>query len=91
MEAVVIILFVLVALSSAVIGRLWALVIPLLVWPVYFLGLDRDWWGYGMGDGWQLGAVAITGVSLISVAVCVGLRSLVKRRAIRLAPERAPD
>jgi hypothetical protein len=50
-----------------------------------YLGLARDWWGYGTGDGWQFGAGAMIAVSLVSVAVGIGLRSLVRPRAERPA------
>ncbi|MCC2652318.1 MAG: hypothetical protein K0Q60_2481 [Microvirga sp.] len=85
MEVVVITLLALVALSGAVIGRWWTLMIPLVLWPVYFLGLAQDWWGYGMGDGWQFGAAAIIVVSLISVAVGIALRSVVQSHIPRFS------
>jgi hypothetical protein len=34
-------------------GR-WAVVAVLAAaWPLYFLGLHQEWWGDGVGDGWQ--------------------------------------
>jgi hypothetical protein len=77
-EVVVVLLFVGVALAAAVIGRRWTLALPLIVWPIWFLGLAQDWWGYGMGDGWQYGAALIILVSLASVAVLLVLRSFAR-------------
>jgi hypothetical protein len=85
MEAVVIALFVLLALSGVVIGRWWTLILPIVVWPVYFLGLARDWWGHGMGDGWQYGAVMIVAASVTLTALGVALHSRFRSRVARLA------
>jgi hypothetical protein len=85
MEAVVIALVVLLVLSGAVVGRWWTLVLPFVVWPVYFLGLVRDWWGYGVGDGWQYGAAMILAVSVALTALGVALRLRFRSRTARLA------
>jgi hypothetical protein len=84
-EAAVVALLVVVALSGVVIGRWWSLLIPLVVWPMWFVGLAHDWWGYGLGDGWQFGAAIILVISLLSVAVGVGLR----RAGLRFRASRA--
>jgi hypothetical protein len=36
------------------------LVVPAVVIPVFYIGLRYDWWGWGVGDGWQYVAAAIT-------------------------------
>jgi len=48
MELVFYPLLVIVALSGVLIGRWWALLIPLVAWPTYFLGVANEWWGYGL-------------------------------------------
>jgi hypothetical protein len=36
----------------------WALLVPLVVWPLYFAGLHAEWWGSGdIPDGWESGLV----------------------------------
>jgi hypothetical protein len=63
------------ALGAAV--RRWsALLVPVVAWPVYFVGLNREWWFYGTGDGWQYGAVVLTAVGVVTtgVAITVGRR-----------------
>jgi hypothetical protein len=78
-------LLVAVALAAVVIGRWWALLIPLAVWPIYFLGVTRGWWLHGVGDGWEYGAMAIILFSLGLVALGVLLRAFVeeqRRRAV---------
>jgi hypothetical protein len=74
MEVAVVLLFVGIAAAGALIGRWWTLVLPLVVWPIWFLGLAQDWWGYGMGDGWEYGAALIILVSLASVGIALALR-----------------
>ena len=74
MEFVFYPLLVIVGLSGALIGRWWALLIPLAVWPTYFLGVDHEWWGHGLGDGWQFGFLLVVAISLAAVAIGVGLR-----------------
>lgn len=72
-------LLLLVGLSGAFVGRWWALLIPLAVWPTYFLGLTQGWWLHGVGDGWAYGAAAIVVVSLGFVALGVVLRKLAEQ------------
>ena len=53
------------------IGR-WAIVIVLAgAWPLYFLGLNQDWWGHGVGDGWQ--AILVVGTIAATVAGAAGV------------------
>jgi hypothetical protein len=71
-------LLVFIALAGGLIGRWWTLAIPVVVWPIWFLGLAREWWGYGMGDGWQYGAAFLILVSLGSVAIALTVRALAR-------------
>jgi hypothetical protein len=62
------------------VGRWTALAFPLVGWPLYFLGLTEGWWGYGVGDGWQYGAVMLTAVGVVTTAVAVALARFVQAR-----------
>lgn len=79
-------LLVLIGLSGAAIGRWWALLIPVVVWPIFYLGVAQEWWGSGLGDGWQFGLLIVLTISLAAVAIGVALRLLVRPRAERPAP-----
>jgi hypothetical protein len=49
-----------------------AVVVPLLAWPIYYVGLNQDWWGAnGTGDGWQALAVVLTAVGVLTTAAAV--------------------
>jgi hypothetical protein len=69
-------LFVVLLVGLPLIGffsRRWAAVIvPLLAWPIYYIGLNREWWGVnGTGDGWQGLAVLLTIVGALTTAAAV--------------------
>ena len=52
--------------------RSWiAVSFPLIGWPLYYLGLNDGWCGYGTGDGWQFVAVGLTVVGVASAAMAV--------------------
>lgn len=56
--------------------RRWsAVLLPLIAWPTYYIGLNRGWWGCcGTGDAWQAAALAVTllGVLTTAAGVVVG-------------------
>jgi hypothetical protein len=79
-------LLVLVALSGALIGRWWALFIPFIVWPIFFLGVRQEWWGNGLGDGWQFGFLLVLSISLVAGIVGLALRVRVMPRSQPPAP-----
>jgi hypothetical protein len=63
------------------IGR-WAIVIVLAAaWPVYFLGLHQEWWGHGVGDGWQW--ILIVGTLVATAAGAAGVFARRKTRTPR--------
>ncbi len=68
------------ALAAFVIGRTWSLVLPLPVVPAFYLGLDRQWWGDGLGDGWQFAFVLALALGVAATAVGVAGRALLHRR-----------
>lgn len=55
------------------------LVAPLFGVPAFYLGLEREWWGYGLGDGWQYAMFAV-----LTVAVLVTAAGVTLRRALSL-------
>jgi hypothetical protein len=57
-------------------GSWFALTAPFLAVPAFYLGLDRGWWGYGLGDGWQYAMLAI-----LAIAVAVTAGGILARRA----------
>jgi hypothetical protein len=75
-----------VAVAAAAIGALvdrWAVVVPAAAaWPVFMLGLERGWWGNGVGDGWEASLVA--GALLGGVGAALGV---VARRSLRRPAE----
>jgi hypothetical protein len=56
--------------------RRWSLVLlPLMAWPTYSIGVNQRWWGCcGTGDSWELGAFALTivGVATTALAIWIG-------------------
>jgi hypothetical protein len=53
-------------------ARRWiVLLLPAIGWPLFFLGLNRGWWGYGTGDGWQYGLALALTIGLITTALAI--------------------
>lgn len=71
------------SIASLLLGRLWLLLVPLVGWPLFFLGLSMDWWGYGVGDGWQFAMGLWTLVGVVCVTVGLGLHQLIVRTRAR--------
>ena len=71
-------LLILFPLIGAVTGRYAAMVLPLIGWPLYYVGLHEGFWGYGTGDGGPLFAivvaVVVTVVSTLFTALAVAAR-----------------
>jgi hypothetical protein len=69
-------------------ARRWlALLLPAIGWPLYYVGLDRGWWGSGTGDGWQYLALVFTTVGVVSTAVAV---AAARRVSLRPDPVSSP-
>jgi hypothetical protein len=55
-----------------VVTRRWiTLLFPAFAWPIFYLGLQRGWWGHGVGDGWQYAAALLTGAGVFSTSVAI--------------------
>jgi hypothetical protein len=81
---------------SAVVGfavnRFWTILVPAVAWPAFFVGLDREWWGYGLGEGWWYGlalgmisgiAAAAVGLTARRLLAETGHRRRGRRRELR--------
>ena len=44
-----------------------------MAWPLYYVGLNEEWWLDGTGDGWQLIAFLFTLVGVATTAFAVAL------------------
>jgi hypothetical protein len=70
--------------AAGVLARSWgALLLPALGWPLFYLGLNRGWWGNGTGDGWQYAAVLITAFGVVSTAISVAAARAMRRTPLR--------
>jgi hypothetical protein len=72
------------------IGRWWALAVPIALTGLIFLGVDRDWWGGGLAEGWEAGfawsttvGLALAGLGIVASHGMRRLRGL--RPTLRLA------
>jgi len=71
------------ALGGFLVGRWAVAVIAPASWALYPLGLTQDWWGYGVGDGWQYGLI----VGVVTAAVGAATGVFVRRAAHRTTDE----
>jgi hypothetical protein len=70
-EAVAYGLLIVFPLIGALSRRWLAVVLPLVAWPSFYLGLNRGWWLNGTGDGWQALARFFTLVGVVTTALAV--------------------
>jgi hypothetical protein len=68
---------IIVSVVSGLILRRWgAIGVPAVLVPLYYVGLKSDWWGDGVGDGWQLAAGAVTVGAMLGTAIAVAVSRL---------------
>lgn len=84
-EAIWILLLLAFPAVGALTRRWAAALLPLLGWPLFYLGLDRDWWLYGTGDGWEAMAVLFTLLGTATTAWAVAVGRVVLRRPVTRA------
>lgn len=60
-------------------GRLATVIVPPMIWTLFFAGLGAGWWGSGLGDGWFAAFVELTTASTIAT----GAGALLRRRIAR--------
>jgi hypothetical protein len=70
--------------AGVVVGRIWAFLLPFVLWGLFYLSLQQGWWGAGVGDGWQYVMVFTILLSLAATAV-----GLIIRRVTVLVVARA--
>ena len=63
--------------AALLLGRMWLLLVPLLGWPLFFLGLYMKWWGYGVGDGWEFAMTLWLLLGVFCVSAGLGIRRLI--------------
>ena len=80
-QAIVLVALAIMAVLGFAVGRWWALVLPVVVVPLVYLGLDRGWWGSGLGDGWEY-AAALALVLAIAATAAGTLLGRTARRAL---------
>jgi hypothetical protein len=56
------------------VGRIWALLFPPALWSLFYLGLRQEWWGAGVGDGWEYVMAFIIVVSMAATTVGLVIR-----------------
>jgi hypothetical protein len=73
--------FALSGLAGAVIRRWPAVLVPLVLVPLLYIGLWAGWWGSGAGDAWQLvgalvtlAAIGVTGAVVAATRIVARLR-----------------
>ena len=82
-EAAFVVLVIAFPLLGGAMRRWLALLFPVIGWPLFYVGLNRDWWGHGTGDGWQYLAVLMTTIGVVTTALAVALSRAIRRRRRR--------
>ena len=59
--------------GGALSRRFAVVVLPPLLWPLYYAGLAEGWWGDGLGDGWPLALALVVLLSSAAGAAGVAL------------------
>ncbi|HEV8685766.1 MAG TPA: hypothetical protein VGQ84_00685 [Gaiellaceae bacterium] len=79
MEATIITFLIAFPVVGALSRRWVGLLLPLLAWPLLYLGLARGWWGNGLGDGWQFAAAALLAAGVITTGLAVAIARRMSR------------
>ncbi len=78
-----VVLIIVIATASIAIGFAigrWTIPIVLAaVWLMYVFGRKLEWWGSGVGDGWQVALVVGTVLAAVAGAVGVFARHKIRR------------
>jgi hypothetical protein len=62
-------------LVALLLGRVWVLLFPVVVWSLFYVGLLAGWWGNGVGDGWQLSMI----INMLTGEAAAGIGLLLRR------------
>jgi hypothetical protein len=79
MLIVIVTLLIACPLAGLLAQRWTAVILPLLSWPLLYLGLRQGWWGDGLGDGWHYPAVGLLLTGLLTTATSVAVGRRVRR------------
>jgi hypothetical protein len=65
-----------------ILTRRWLVVVlPLLVWPLFYEGVHRGWYLYGTGDGWQEARLSLPAIGTVTTALAVLVARTLGRRS----------
>ncbi|MDP9285981.1 MAG: hypothetical protein M3P41_13660 [Actinomycetota bacterium] len=67
-------------IGAFLVGRRSVAFVAPAVWALFMLGLTQDWWGHGVGDGWQYALVVGAAVVAAGAATGVIVRRAMPRR-----------
>lgn len=59
--------------SGFMTGRWVALIVPLVLVPLFYAGLRYGWWGYGVSDGWQFVGAIVTAIAMAATAAMIAV------------------
>ncbi len=57
--------------AGILVGRWWFVAVPVVLWPLWYVGIELT---RGLGDGWWLGFLVVSGTSTALAALGVLLR-----------------
>lgn len=66
-------------LSGLVFRRWWTVGVPAVLIPLYYVGLRYEWYGWGVGDAWQLVAALVTLATMALTAAVVAICRVIGR------------
>jgi hypothetical protein len=72
-EAVLVALLIFFPLVGVVTRSWLALLLPAVGFPLFYLGLNQEWWGNGTGDGWQYVALVVSAFGVVSTGFAVAV------------------
>jgi hypothetical protein len=89
MEVVIAIILAASALIGFVVRRWWAVLVPIAAFGLFYAGLNAEWWGNGVGDGWQYVMAFFMVLGALAAGIGVLARTVARRRAERPSPSQA--
>lgn len=70
-------------LVGFLIGRWWAVAVPIGGLTLFYVGLGVGWWGYGLGEAWQVAMLVLMLVGVLGAVVGIAARTLMRPPAAR--------
>ena len=75
------VIFVALIVGGALDGQWRFAAVPVLVWPIVYLGMVEGWWLAGVGDGWEYGAFAVTAASVAATLLGIAAGRWLRARS----------